>query len=141
MPRVKTLPLTTLLLDRAKLPLRADDRLEHLLERFRVVFMAARVRQGLAQLQRGNLVLWVRDGLLESLELTSSLHHEVSDLVNWGDFDIHTDDILAWCAQQGIPLRVLHEEDTSQIYQTPSGALIALQDQRLWNITLSVSVI
>lgn len=136
MARLKTLSLRTLLTSRDHVPLRTDDRIEHLLERFRVTFDAARVSKGTCQLQRGNLVLWMHGGTLRSVELTRSPWHEPSDLVDWCGFSMHDGDPLAWCHEQDIILALDREENGGQLWSTPSGALIALQDERLWNITL-----
>ncbi|GBF06500.1 hypothetical protein DAERI_090086 [Deinococcus aerius] len=138
MPRLKTISLRTLLTDREKLPLRPDDRFEHLLDRFRVPFYAGRVGKGLFTLQRENLVLYLRDGVLNSLELTASGFYQPSDLVNWCGFDIIKDNILGWCETQGIELRLVQETEESRLWEAPSGALIAIQGDRLWNIAMSV---
>ncbi|WP_169737032.1 hypothetical protein [Deinococcus pimensis] len=136
MPRLKTLSLRTLLTSRDHLPLRPDDRVEHLLERFRVTFHAGRVSKGWCQLQRGNLVLWLLNGTLHSVELTRSAGHEPSDVVDWCGFSMHDGDPLAWCHEHDIDLSLDREENGTQLWSTPSGARIALQDGRLWNITL-----
>ncbi|MEF2278760.1 hypothetical protein V3W47_10660 [Deinococcus sp. YIM 134068] len=135
MPRLKTISLRTLLTAREKLPLRPDDRFEHLLERFRVVFDASRVGKDLFQLQRNNLVFWLFEGMLHSIEIT--VGHSPSDLVNWCGFDF-SNDILNWCAEQGIELSPMQEADEGQLWMSLSGALIALQGGSLWNITLTI---
>lgn len=56
--------------------------MERLLQRFGVTFHAAYVSRGTYQLQRENLVLWLPDGTLQSVEVTASSWHEPSDLVN-----------------------------------------------------------
>ena len=139
-PRLKTISLRTLLAARDKLPLRPDDRIEHLLERFQVTFQAGRVSKGIHQLQRGNLVLWIIDGSLHSVELTRSPLHEPSDLVNWCGFSMHADDPLAWCRSCDIALTLDREADGAQLWRTPSGALITMQHNELWNITLRLEV-
>lgn len=137
-PRLKTFSLRTLLEAREKLPLRTDDRIEHLLERFQVAFSAGRVSKSVQQLQRGNLVLWFIDGMLNSVELTGSAEHVPSDLVDWDGFAIHSDDLLAWCREQHIPVRLDREAGAAQLWSTASGALIVMQDGALWNITLAL---
>lgn len=73
MPRLKTISHRTLLTARYRLPLRPDDQIEHVLERFRVPLHASRVRKGSCSLMRGNLVLWFLSGQLNSPRLTASL--------------------------------------------------------------------
>lgn len=136
MPRLKTFSLRTLLGVRAKIPLRTHDQIEHLLERFRVTFHIGRVSKGVYQLQRGNLVLWLINGTLDSVELTRSSGHEPSDLVDWDGFAIHSDDPLTWCRNQDIGITLDREEGNTQLWSTSSGALITMQDGELWNITL-----
>ncbi|AWT36033.1 hypothetical protein GCM10008956_02360 [Deinococcus arenae] len=70
--------------------------------------------------------------------MTTSAQHGLSDLVNWGDFDPFSDDLLGWCAAQGIPVTLMQEEGGRQLWKAPSGALIALQEGRLWNVTLAL---
>lgn len=130
--------LRTLLTAREKLPLRSDDRLEHVLERFHVPFGAIRTGKGVSHLQRNNLVFWFIEGSLDSVEVTTSAQHGLSDLVNWGGFNPFWDDLLGWCAAQGIPVTLMHEEGGGQLWRAPSGALIALQEGRLWNVTLAL---
>ncbi|AKH16270.1 hypothetical protein [Deinococcus soli (ex Cha et al. 2016)] len=112
--------------------------MEHVLERFRVPFSAMRTGKGASHLQRNNLVFWFIDGRLDSIEVLTSAHHGLSDLVNWCDFDPFSGDLLGWCAAQGIPLTLMKEEDGGQLWEAPSGALAALQDGQLWNVTLTV---
>ncbi|MVN86180.1 hypothetical protein GO986_05325 [Deinococcus sp. HMF7620] len=138
MPRLKTISLHTLLTVRNKLPLRHDDRIEHVLERFRVPFDASRVGKGVFYLMRGNLVFWFVDSQLSSLELTAP--HEPSDLINWCGFDWvpDRDRLLRWCQAEGIAVTLQKEEDGGQLWQAPSGALIAVQSGQLWNLTLDL---
>ncbi|MBZ9749290.1 hypothetical protein K7W42_00280 [Deinococcus sp. HMF7604] len=136
MPRLNTISLRTLLTAREKLPLRPNDRIEHLLSRFRVTFEAGQTRKGVYQLMRGNLVFWLVDGQLSSLELATS--HAPSDLINWCGFDWvpDRDRLLRWCQAEGIPVSLQQEESGGQLWQTPSGAHVAVQGGQLWNITL-----
>lgn len=135
-PKLKTISLKTLLLAKEKLPLRTDDRFEHLLERFRVPFDAYRSGNGFYILQRKNLILWMLNGVLHSVELTASYPFRPSDLVNWCGFDFPKGDILAWCEAEGIDLELAGESEESQLYKSPSGAHISLNRGRIWNITL-----
>ncbi|WP_412028550.1 hypothetical protein [Deinococcus yunweiensis] len=137
-PRLKTISFQTLLSAREKLPLRPDDRIEQLLEHFRVPFDAMRTGKGICHLQRGNLVLWFIEGVLNSVELTTGGQHEASDLVSWGGFDIRTDDLLAWCSGQDILLALRDDQEGGQLWVSPSGALIAIQNHQLWNVTLAL---
>ncbi|WP_221088730.1 hypothetical protein [Deinococcus aquaedulcis] len=113
MPRLKTISLRTLLLARNKLPLRPDDRMERVLERFRLPFDACRVGKHSCYLMQGNLVFWFLSGELRSLELTVA--HEPSDLINWCGFDWvqDRDRLLHWCHAEGIPLDLMVEEGES----------------------------
>jgi hypothetical protein len=135
-PRLKTISLRTLLTARERVPLRPDDRFEHLLERFRIVFDASRVSKSLFQLQRDNLVFWLFEGVLHSVEITA--RHAPSDLVDWCGFDFSSGDLLNWCSGQGIELSLVKEVDEGQLWGSPSGALITMQGGKLWNITLAV---
>ena len=101
-------------------------------------FGAMRTGKGVSHLQRNNLVFWFIEGCLDSVEVLTSAHHGLSDLVNWWGFDPFSGDLLGWCAAQGIPLTLTHEEGRGQLWEAPSGALIALQEGKLWNVTLSV---
>lgn len=110
--------------------------MEHPLARCRVTFHAACVSKGRHQLQRGNLVFWLLDGALHSVELTGSPSHRPSDLVDWCGFSILEDDPLAWCREEGIDLTLVQEEKGGQWWMTPSGASLTLQDGKVWNVTL-----
>lgn len=112
--------------------------MEHVLERFRVPFSAMRTGKGASHLQRNNLVFWFIEGRLDSVELLTSAHHGLSDLLHWGGFDPFSDDLLGRCAAQGIPVTLMHEEGGGQLWKAPSGALIALQEEQLWNVTLAL---
>lgn len=81
-------------------------------------------------------MLQFQGGTLQSVELTRSPWHEPSDLVDWCGFSMHDGDLLAWCTEHDITLALDWEESGGQLWSTPSGALIAVQDGRLWNITL-----
>lgn len=81
-------------------------------------------------------MFWLFDGVLHNIEITAS--HAPSDLVNWCGFDPSSDDILFWCKEQEIELRLVQEAEESQLWAAPSGAQIALQGGRLWNMTLSI---
>lgn len=137
-PKLKTLSLRTLLLDKQKLPLRPDDRFEHLLERFRVVFMASCMSKSTSILQRECLVFWLIEGQLHSLEITPSASEHAADLINWHGFDFPDGDILAWCDQMGIELNLINESDGDQHFKSPSGASITLSYGKLRNITLTI---
>ncbi|WP_146160556.1 hypothetical protein [Deinococcus arcticus] len=138
MPRLNTISLRTLLTARSNLPLRPDDRMEHVLLRFRVPFDAAATSKNAAQLMQGNLVFWFLKGQLDSLELTAP--HGPSDLINWCGFDWvqDRDRLLHWCQAQGIPLALVLEEGESQLWQSPSGALLSVHEGKLWNVTLDL---
>ncbi|MBZ9711840.1 hypothetical protein [Deinococcus multiflagellatus] len=137
-PRLKTISLQTLLLARNKLPLRSDDRMEQVLVRFRVPFDAAATSRVATHLMQGKLVFWFFEGLLNSLELTAP--HEPSDLINWCGFDWaqDRDRLLHWCQVEGIPLDLMVEAGESQLWQSPSGALLSVHERRLWNVTLDL---
>lgn len=137
-PRLKTISLQTLLLARNKLPLRPDDRMEHVLERFRLPFDACRVGQHSCYLMQGNLVFWFLSGELRSLELTVT--HAPSDVINWCGFDWvqDRDRLLHWCHAKGISLDLMVEEGESQLWQSPSGALLSVHKGQLWNVTLDL---
>lgn len=102
------------------MPLRPEDRLEHVLERFRVPFGAMRTGKGVVHLQHNNLVFWFIEGRLDSVEVLTSAHHGLSDLVNWCGFDPFSDDLLGWCAAHGSSLTLTREEDGGQFWETPS---------------------
>lgn len=93
--------------------------MEPVLERFRVPFGAMRTGKGASHLQRNNLVFWFIEGRLDSVEVLTSAHHGLSDLLHWGGFDPFSGDLLGWCAAQGISLTLTQEE-------------------QLWNVTLAL---
>lgn len=134
----RNLSIRTLLTSLHHVPFRADDRIECLLERFGVTFHAASVSRGTYQLQRGNLVLWLPGGTLQTVEVTGSPWHEPSDLVDWEGFPVHGGDPLAWCREHDVDLSLRAGQDGAQLCATPSGALMALQDGQLQNITLEL---
>lgn len=136
--RSRTLSIRTLLTARDHVPFRKTDRMERLLQRFGVTFHAAYVSRGTYQLQRGNLVLWLPEGTLQSVEVTASSGHEPSDLVDWEGFPLRGGDPLAWCRDHGVELSLRSDEGGAQLWATPSGALMALQDGQLRNITLAL---
>lgn len=99
---------------------------------------AVRTGKGVVHLQRNTLMFWFIEGRLDSVEVLTSPYHGLSDLVNWCGVDPFSSDLLGWCAVQGMSLTMMHEKGGEQLWETPSGALIAIQEGRLWNVSLTL---